>query len=444
MALLLNGLFSLVVFLLVLGILVVVHEFGHYLAGRLQGFGIDAFSVGFGPRIAEVKGAYNRWQFRWLLFGGYVKFRGETGDEEAPADAGPGEFFYRMPRWRRFFVLIAGVAFNIALAYLLFAGLVMIGVEESVLRDQPPRIGWVAPDSPAQRAGILPGDVLVAFDGRRVHNWDQAREEIFTLTQKPYPVTYERGGRRITVSVTPEKVNVLHQPAGEIGIFPALPPVIGGVADPSPAFKAGLKPGDRILSLDGRTFSYWDEFQQAMAAVASDQPRRFVVERGGEKLEFDIAPQWSDQMKRYLVGVTPQETTWVRYPFPLNFGKAFSIMADQSTLAYRTIKRIIENKTSLSSLSGPVSIAYITGEVARTGLYNLLWLLAIISLQLGLFNLLPIPGLDGGQLLILVVESAVRKDLPLIVKERILQVGFGLLIVLLAVILVLDVAKFFH
>jgi regulator of sigma E protease len=216
------------------------------------------------------------------------------------------------------------------------------------------------------------------------------------------------------------------------------------VADPSPAFKAGLKPGDRILSLDGRTFSYWDEFQQAMASAASGQPRHFVVERGGEKLEFDISPQWSDQAKRYLVGVTPQETTWVRYPFPLNFGKAFSIMADQSTLAYRTIKRIIENKTSLSSLSGPVSIAYITGEVARTGLYNLLWLLAIISLQLGLFNLLPIPGLDGGQLLILVVESAVRKDLPLIVKERILQVGFGLLIVLLAVILVLDVAKFFH
>lgn len=444
MSAVLGALFSFAIFLFVLGVLVVVHEFGHYLAGRIQGFGIDAFSVGFGPKLFELKGRYNLWQFRWLLFGGYVKFRGEAGEEERPAESPlPGELFYRKPRWQRFLVMIMGVVFNALLAYLLISGLVMVGVEESLLRDQPPRVGWVAPDSPAAKAGIHPGDVLVSLDGRHVANWDQAREEIFSLTQRPYAVTYRRGDAVASVKVSPETAEMLHQPVGEIGVFPALPPVIGGVADPSPALAAGLRPGDKILSMNGQRFQYWDEFQRAMKG-STGAASTFTIERDGKAIDLTVTPQWNEKEKRFLVGITPQESTWVRYPFPSNFGKALRVTVDQSTLAYRTIKRLIEHKVAFSALSGPVSIAYITGEVARTGVYNLLWLMAIISLQLGFFNVLPIPGLDGGQILILAVESCARRDLPMIVKERILQVGFGLLIVLFAAILVMDVAKFFH
>ena len=441
----LGGVISVAAFLFVLGSLVLVHEFGHYLAGRLQGFGIDAFSIGFGPKLWEKRGSYNLWQVRWLLFGGFVKFRGEVEMEAlqgAPEGQGPGDLFFEKPRWRRFIVMVMGVVFNILLAYFLFAGLLMVGIEESLLKDQAPRIGWVAPDSPAGKAGILSGDVLLALDGRSVANWDQAREEIFSLTQKPYAVQVKRGNEAKTFEVAPRTAELLRQPVGEIGVYPALPPIIGGVADPSPALAAGLQPDDRIEALDGVSMEYWDQFQHAMLE-GGDKPRNFRVSREGKTIDIAVVPKWDEQAKRFIAGVTPKESTWVRYPFPACLVKAGQITLDQSTLAVRTIKRLVEHKIALSSLSGPVSIAYITGKVAQTGFYNILWLMAIISLQLGFFNILPIPGLDGGQILILAAEGVARRDFPAAIKDRILQVGFGLLILLFAVILVMDVAKFF-
>lgn len=438
----LDVLLSIVTFVAVLGLLVLVHEFGHYVAGRLQGFGIDAFSIGFGPKAYEKKGRYNLWQVRWLPLGGYVKFRGESGDDAPGAVQGPGGLFFKMKRWQRFVVMIMGVVANILLAYLLLSGLVMYGVEESLLRDQPPRVGWVAPALPADRAGIRPGDVLLSIDGQDVANWDEAREDILMLTQKPYVIEVRRDGQRLAFTVAPESGTLLKQPVGEIGIAPALPIVVDKLQNPSPAMAAGLKPGDKILSLDGHAMAYFDEFQRAMAQ-GQGEARKLELERSGQRLEFTVKPEWNAQGKRYILGITARDTTWVRYPFPSNFAKAFSMALGQSTLAYRTIERLVERKVALSSLSSPVSIAYITGEVAKTGPYNLLMLIAIISLQLGIFNLLPIPGLDGGQILILLVESGMRRDVPMRVKERIVQVGFGLLILLFAVIMSLDIAKFF-
>lgn len=441
----LAGLVSILAFLFVLGSLVLIHEFGHYLAGRLQGFGIDAFSIGFGPKAWEKKGAYNLWQVRWLLLGGFVKFRGETELDSVQGPdttAGPGELFFKKPRWQRLIVMVMGVVFNVLLAYVLFAGLVMVGLEESLLRGQPPRIGWVAPDSPAAKAGLREGDVLLSLDGNRVSDWEGAREVIFSLSQKPYPIQVLRGTKDETFTVTPVTATILRQPVGDIGVFPALLPIIGGVADPSPAQAAGLKPDDRIVAMDGVPMAYWDQFQRAVKE-GGNKPERFTILRDGRTFDVTITPEWNEQDKRYLVGVAPKESQWVRYPFPACLGKAARITLDQSTLAVRTIQRLIERKVALSSLSGPVSIAYITGKVARTGIYNILWLMAIISLQLGFFNILPIPGLDGGQILILLVEAAARRDMPMGVKDRILQVGFGLLILLFAVILVMDVAKFF-
>jgi regulator of sigma E protease len=436
-------LLSILTFVAVLGLLVLVHEFGHYVAGRLQGFGIDAFSIGFGPKLLEKAGRYNLWQVRWLLLGGYVKFRGESGEDEGGAPAGPGELFFKMKRWQRFLVMVMGVVFNVLMAYLLLSGLVMYGVEESLLRDQPPRVGWVAPGLPAERVGIRPGDVLLSIDGQQVANWDEAREDILMLTQKPYAIEASRGGQRLAFTVTPESGTLLKQPIGEIGIAPALPVIVDKVQDPSPALAAGLKPGDKIVALDGVPMTYFDEFQRAMA-LGQGGPRTLDVERDGQRVTVTVTPEWNPQNKRYVLGIAARDTAWVRYPIPSNFVKAFRMTLDQSTLAYRTIERLVQRKVALSSLSSPVSIAYITGEVAKTGPYNLLMLLAIISLQLGLFNLLPIPGLDGGQILILLVESAVRRDVPMRVKERIVQVGFGLLILLFAVILSLDVVKFFQ
>ena len=445
----LNFLYALLSFVLLLAVLIIVHEFGHYLAGRLQGFAIDAFSVGFGPKLLEVKGKYNPWQFRWILLGGYVKFREEVGEgggagEEAPSQLqGPGEPFFKKKRWQRLIVMIMGVTFNALLAYGIYSSLAMYGMEESVLRDQAPVIGWVAPNLPAAKAGIEAGDLLYSLDGRHVSNWDQAREQIYTLTLRPYNVVVIRDGRKRTFRVAPETVTMMHQPMGEIGVFPQLPPVIGAVATPSPAEAAGIQPGDRIVSVDGERFQYWDQFYQAMLH-GGGSPRRFTIERGGKLLNRTITPEWNAQAGRYLIGVVAQESTWVRYPFPSNLGKAWRMIADQSTLTYRAIQGLFQRKISLQSMQGPVSIAYITAQAVRAGFYSILYWLALISLQLALVNLLPVPGLDGGQILILAVEGAIRRDLPTVVKERIIMAGFALVMVFFAVVLFVDTAKFFH
>lgn len=436
---LLEGLLTVAVFLLVLGGLILVHEMGHYLAGRLQGFAIEAFSIGFGPRLYEWRGRYNRWQVRWILMGGFVKFRGESGEEVAPVE-GPGTPFFSMARWRRFLVMVMGVAFNVLLAYLLFSGLAYVGVEESLLAAGEARVGFVALGLPAEKAGIRAGDVILRIGGRKVRTWEEIREEV-ALNQKPYEVTLRRGKETLRLRVEPEVVAFLKQPVGEIGVYPSLPPVIGAVAEPSPALSAGIRPQDRIVSLDGQSFGTWDEFQRAMA-LKGEGPRRLVLEREGRKLEVEVTPRFDERVGRYLIGVSPQETVFRRYPFPRNFVKAASMTLDQSTLAYRTLRRLATRQVGLSALSGPVSIAYITGKVARTGLYNLLTLVAVISLQLGFINLLPVPGLDGGQILVLALEGALRRDFPMAVKERILQAGFLLLLLLSVAVLILDLAKF--
>ncbi|NMB99567.1 MAG: RIP metalloprotease RseP, partial [Thermoanaerobaculaceae bacterium] len=245
------------VFLFVLGILIIIHEMGHYITGRVLGFSIDAFSIGFGPKIWEKKGKYNLWQIRWILMGGYVKFKGELFEEEAKEDPG---FFYNKKRWERFLVMVSGVLFNIIFAYLVFSFVSLYGIEESVLRDKPPVVGAVVKDSPSEKAGLSRGDVIVSIDGRKVRNWEEAREEISSLMQKDYEIEVLRNNKKVVLTVSPRMVEFLKQPLGDIGVIPAFPPVIGGVQKDSPAEEAGLMADDEIISVNGEKINFWDEF----------------------------------------------------------------------------------------------------------------------------------------------------------------------------------------
>jgi regulator of sigma E protease len=283
----------------------------------------------------------------------------------------------------------------------------------------------------------------VSVDGRQVANWGQAQEEIFTLTRKPYTLKVARGGQELAFRITPRVEKILGQEIGSAGVFPALPAVVGGIAEDSPAKAAGLEVGDEIVALDGQPVAYWDQLQQTIAH-GGQGAKDFAVRRGDKVLHLPVSPRWNEQAKRWMVGIEVQRTRWVQVPFPQCFAKGAQMVVEQSLLVYRTLKKLVTARMGMSSLSGPLGIAYIAGAAAKapTPIYDLLFLTASFSLQLGLLNLLPIPVLDGGHIFILGLEGTLRRDLPDRVKERLLQAGLAALLLLFAAILVLDILKF--
>ncbi|MEJ2421781.1 MAG: RIP metalloprotease RseP [Acidobacteriota bacterium] len=445
MSFVITYLYPAVAFVLVLGILILVHEMGHYLAGRALGFGIEAFSIGFGPKIFEIKGKHNLWQFRWILAGGYVKFKGELGEEDEEAGTPADQLFYNKARWRRFLVMVMGVTFNVILAFFMFSGLAFHGIAEPVSYNQPPVVGIVAPGSPAAKAGIQVGDRILSLDGRQVKTWNEAQNNIAMLMNRPYAVKLLRDGKTMAVTVHPQTIKFLHQPMGSIGVAPVYPlVVVNRVQKGSPAAAAGLKPGDRFVMVNGEAIK--DERQVALAVEkAGAKPVNFTMERDKKKFSVTIKPRWDEKAKRYFVGVEmipAMDETLVRYPIPSCFGKALHIMEDQTVLVYRAIKGMFQKRVPVNALAGPVSIAYVAGKIAQTGLFHLLFFMALLSFWLALANVLPIPGLDGGQIFILAIEGLIRRDLPMPVKERILQIGFLIIILLFGAIFIMDVAKF--
>ncbi len=347
-------------------------------------------------------------------------------------------------RWQRFIVMIMGVTFNVILAYCLYTGLATSGLPESPLRNQPASIGAVAPNSPAAKAGIKAGDVIVNIAGRSVSDWNQAEQDIM-INQKPFELTVERADKRISLHIKPEIMTVFHQPVGYIGVMSSAPAIVGAVMKPSPAYDAGIRPGDRIVSMDGVPVKFFDQLPPLLAK-GNGKSQNFVIDRHGKRIDFTIKPAWNVKDKRFQIGIYSMSDQYqiVRYPFPSNLLKGLRMTADQFTLAYRVLRRMLERKLSLSAIGGPVSIVYITGKAAQAGFVSLLLFVAMISPQLAFFNLLPIPGLDGGQLLILLIEGGMRRDLPMVVKERIIMIGFTLVILLFLVIVFVDTAKFFH
>lgn len=438
MTILINFILSAIVFLIVLGILIVIHELGHYTAGRVLNFSIESFSIGFGPKIAEFKGKHNLWQLRWLLFGGFVKFKGELQEDEGKDEPG---YFLNKKRWERFLVMIMGVAFNVIFAYFIFSFICLIGIEESIIRNKPPVVGAVLPDSPSYKAGIQRGDILLSFDGRKIKNWEEAREEISSLMQKDYKIQVLRDGKIMEFTISPVMVEVLKQPSGEIGVIPSFPPIVGGVQKDSPADKAQIKPGDQIVAINGKEINYWDE----ISLLLKDNGEKEVtirVKRDNNFLDLKVTPQLDKEQNRYLIGIQVKDSEFQRYTFPKNFVKAGGMVVDQTLMTKRILEKLVQRKIPLKALSAPPSIAYITYKVARTGLYNLLFFMGIISFQLGFFNLLPIPGLDGGQILVLLIEAIIRRDLPEMVKEWILKIGFAFLLLFFFLILFIDIFKY--
>src|ERR1051325_2072984 len=412
---------------IVLGVLIFVHEAGHFLVAKLFRVRVLVFSLGFGKRLLGFRRGGTDYRVSLIPLGGYVRMAGDMPEE---GRTGAPDEFLSKPKWQRFLILFAGPFMNLFIAVAFVAGLNMSGMPYAPL---PTKIATVVPQKPAARAGLQPGDVIVAINGEPMHDFEDVRLVIVTHAGSPLRFDYLRDGQRRTTTLTPVAEQGEFAISGSPGIPPFYEPVVD-VSPGSPAASAGIRRGDRIVAANGKPVAQLTDLTQVFATGA---PVRLTLERGGQRLNV-IVPAAKPDPDDQLRGMgRPVELK--KLPFAQAVRASIAENVRFMRVSFETIARLLRGEGSVKELSGPVAIARISGAAVRLGLKAILGLMAMISLQLGIMNLLPIPVLDGGHIMILIVEGIVGHDLSLRVKERIQQVGFAALATLMLVVLYNDV-----
>jgi regulator of sigma E protease len=415
--------------IIVLGVLIFVHEGGHFLVAKLFGVRVLVFSLGFGKRLLGFRRGGTDYRVSLIPLGGYVRMAGDTPEE---GRTGALDEFLSKPKWQRFLILVAGPTMNLLIAIAFVAGLDMSGMPSTTMR---PKIGEIIPNKPAAHAGLRAGDVIAAIDGEAVDDFDDVRLIVSTHAGTPLRVDYIRDGQRRTAMLTPVAEQHEYGLVGIAGFYPFTEPVIG--VDPgSPAARGGVRNGDRIIAVNGKAITQLSEATQLFAA-AKEGPVTLLVERGGQRVNVTV-PAAKDDPRDPLRGIgIPVE--FRKLPLGAALQNAVKENVKLARVSFMTIGRLLRAEGSVKELSGPIAIAKISGAAVRLGIKPMIGLMALISLQLGIMNLLPIPVLDGGHIMILLIEGVVGHDLSLRVKERIQQVGFAALATLMLVVIYNDV-----
>ena len=427
-----------VVVVLVLGFMIFVHELGHFLAAKFFGVRVLVFSLGFGKRLLHLTRGDTDYRISALPFGGYVKMAGD--DPSANRQGDPGEFLAK-PRWQRFVVVVMGPIMNILLALLLLTGLYKFHFQKPAFQEQPARVGDVEADSPASQIGLMPGDFVVRLDRLQNPKWEDVDIKILTTVGEAMPLEVERDGKTLNMTLTPRAQGPSR--VGYAGLYPYAPGVVDKVEPGLPASHAGLIAGDQIVGIDGRKILYWPRVFYLLQS-GKGKPVQLSILRDGREFRATLTPVLTDVMgeKRWRIGVTFHNDMVVRQ-LPWGTAIAASLQDNlRNCLAWFDVMgKILTRRLSTRSLAGPIGIAQLSGEAYRAGLSELMMLVCFISLNLGLFNLLPIPVLDGGVILLLLIEGLIRHDLSVQVKERFVQVGFLFLLLLVVFLMCNDIVK---
>ncbi len=434
---------SVVAFVVLISIMVIVHELGHFIAAKLCGVRVERFSLGFPPRLFGIKIGETDYCVSATLAGGYVKMTGEnpaeSGDEEDPGS------FAAHPRWQRILIGLAGPVANILLTLALMLFYYGFINEVTAVEVQTAAVEWVTPGSAAEQAGFAPGDAIQSFDGVANPGWDQVYERVKLNADQTVAVTVDRVGKTQPLS--------LHIPASaknddfelaDAGILPQYlsgPIQVQEVQPSTPAAAAGLQAGDAITSVDGHPFHTVTTLLAYMQA-GQGKPIQLEVLRNGATVRLTATPAKLDA--GYKLG-------FVMVPVPIRnqplkpgaaWKKSLAFCHDNSLMVVEVLDRLFTRRVSMTQLMGPVGIARVAGDAAEMRGWSPKFILAgEISLQLGLFNLLPFPILDGGMILFLLIESALRRDISLDVKERIYQAAFVVLMVFFVFVIFNDVSK---
>jgi len=425
----------------VLGFMILIHEFGHYAVAKLLGVRVEVFSIGFGKRLLGFRRGDTDYRVSAIPLGGYVKMSGENPMDERTGD--PGEFLSH-PRWHRFLIAIAGPSMNILLAIGLLTFVYMVHYEYPAVLDEPAVIGWVLSDTPAAKAGIQIGDRIARLDGIENPTWKQVDPKEALSPNQPLDVTIERAGKSFEKTIVPEAYGVNQM--GFAGWVPKEPSVtITDLEKGMPAEKAGIQIGDEILTVDGQPIPALEAMIETLKRTQG-KPIEITVRRNGQQKTFTMQPVLADipgqREQRYRVGIGSLQMKVTTLPLAAAFRKSIEQNKEGSLLILELVQKMIQRKISIRTIEGPIGIGRAAGEAAtEKGWTPLMALTAAISLNLGIFNLLPIPILDGGVILLLFVESLMRRDISLQIKERIYQAAFVFLVLFAVMVIYNDLAK---
>ncbi len=425
---------TLVAFVFVLGVLIFVHELGHYLMARRLGVRILTFSLGFGPRLIGFVRGGTDYCVRAIPLGGYVKMAGENPDE--PREGQDDEFLSKT-KWQRFQILIMGPAMNIVLSVVLLWVVLLRGAEVPAFEDRAPVVGAVTAASPAAKAGIGPGDRIVRVNGRSVDTWENFFLVIGTRANRETPITFLRQGREQTVTLTPTSTSKYE--VGDIGVVPDTHPHVAQVNPGEPAAKSGVQPGDVVLAVNGEPINFARQLTGAISKHP-EEPITLAVMRQGARRDLQVTPERRGKIG--WIGISIGDEIKVIKPGPLGAAKmSLQRNIEFGGLIFRTVWGLITQETSPRQLMGPVAIAQLSGESAAAGWFSLFMLMASISLNLGILNLLPIPVLDGGHIFIMALEGIARHDFSVRVKEKMLLAGFVVLMALMVTVIYNDLTR---
>jgi len=425
-------------FIIGLGLLVFIHEFGHFIMAKRAGIRVEQFSLGFGPKILGFRWGETEYKLSLLPLGGYVKMAGED-PEEGKEMANDPRSFASQSMAKRLSVVLAGPVMNLVLAFVLMPIVFMIGRMEPTYFQQEPVVLGLKKDSPAAAAGLGVGDKILSANGKSVKNWDELLQRIMISPNEE--MTFEV--LHSSSQTEEKKIKLTTTPDGRVGYLGIEPiyfigseSIVDQVNPHSPAEKAGLKPKDKIVAINSQPILNWDEMTEQVS-VAQGKPLNLEIDRAGQKLQLQVTPEYSDVHKKWVMGITKDIPKGAylkhRYDFVSAVQKGVQENIKLFKLTFEVLKKLFSFKLSYKALGGPLQIAQTTAQAAKAGLGDFFYFLAFLSMQLGIFNLLPIPVLDGGHVVFLFFEALRRK--PLSVRTRLVaqQIGMVLLLCLMVV-----------
>jgi regulator of sigma E protease len=429
-----NLLGTILAFVIVFGILVFVHEFGHFFMGKLMGVRIEVFSFGYGKRLFGFKKGSTDYRISLLPLGGYVRFLGE-GVFEPGRKLEPDDFGAK-PRWRRFLIIAMGPIMNVLLALAIVAGINMVGVSVPVYQDQAPEIGWIDAGSPAEKAGLRENDRILAIDGRPVKTWTDVEMAVGSRPERDLKLAIRRDGSDMTVPLTTESRTKYDM--GYAGFYGKVLTEVRMVTPDSPAEKGGLKAGDVILAINGKPV-YFYKFIETLEKNPG-VPLPFVVRRAGAETNLTVTPRREGKVGKIGV-LQAAESGLKKFGFFAAIGESYKENRRLVFLVVDFLKNVVTGHTSARQIGGPLEIANFSYAALKMGFLALMSWIALISLQLGILNLFPIPVLDGGQLFVLIIESIFRRDLGPKARQIWMQIGFVIFVVLIGFVLLNDIVK---